>query len=105
MAATSPITAQPDSPEAQRYNRIKRWLGIADFVVGFGLLIILLITGWTGDLRDLAYQWGRQYYTVSLILYVILLMLLTKVIGLGLEYYGFRVEHNYRSEEHTSELQ
>ena len=95
MAATSPITTQPDSPEAQRYNRIKRWLGIADFVVGFGLLIILLITGWTGDLRDLAYQLGRQYYTVSLILYVILLMLLTKVIGLGLEYYGFRVEHNY----------
>ena len=40
MVATSPITAQPDSPEAQRYNRIKRWLGIADFAVGFGLLVI-----------------------------------------------------------------
>jgi STE24 endopeptidase len=95
MAATSPITDQPDSPEAQRYNRIKRWLGIADFAVGFGLLIVLLVTGWTGDLRDLAYQWGRQYYTVSLILYVVMLMLLTKVIGIGLEYYGFRLEHNY----------
>lgn len=95
MAATSPITDQPDSPEARRYNRIKRWLGIADFAVGFGLLIVLLVTGWTGDLRDLAYQWGRQYYTVSLILYVVMLMLLTKVIGIGLEYYGFRLEHNY----------
>jgi len=95
MAATSPITDRPDSPEAQRYNRIKRWLGIADFAVGFGLLIVLLVTGWTGDLRDLAYQWGRQYYTVSLILYVVMLMLLTKVIGIGLEYYGFRLEHNY----------
>jgi len=95
MAATSPITDQPDSPEAQRYNRIKRWLGIADFAVGFGLLIVLLVTGWTGDLRDLAYQWGRQYYTVSLILYVVMLMLLTKVIGIGLEYYGFGLEHNY----------
>jgi len=95
MAATSPITDQPDSPEARRYNRIKRWLGIADFAVGFGLLIVLLVTGWTGDLRDLAYQWGRQYYTVSLILYVVMLMLLTKVIGIGLEYYGFGLEHNY----------
>jgi len=95
MAATIPIPTQPDSPEARRYNRIKRWLGIADFAVGFALLIVLLVTGWTGDLRDLAYQWGRQYYTVSLILYVILLMLLTKVIGIGLEYYGFRLEHSY----------
>jgi STE24 endopeptidase len=95
MAGTSPVTDQPDSPEARRYNRIKRWLGIADFAVGFGLLIVLLVTGWTGDLRDLAYQWGRQYYTVSLILYVVMLMFLTKVIGIGLDYYGFRLEHNY----------
>jgi STE24 endopeptidase len=95
MAATSPITAQPDSPEARRYNRIKRWLGIADFAIGFGLLIVMLVTGWTGDLRDFAYHLGRQYYTVSLIMYVVLLMLLTKVIGIGLEYHGFRLEHNY----------
>jgi len=95
MAATSPITAQPDSPEAQRYNRIKRWLGIADFAVGFGLLIILLLTGWTNNLRDTALGIGRQYYTVALISYVVMLMLLTKVIGIGLEYYGYRVERNY----------
>src|SRR5437870_2325467 len=95
MAAISPITAQPDSPEARRYNRIKRWLGIADFAVGFGLLVILLLTGWTGNLRDLAYQLGKQYYTVSLVLYVVMLMLLTKMIGIGLEYYGYRIERNY----------
>jgi STE24 endopeptidase len=95
MAATSPTIAQPDSPETRRYNRIKRWLGIADFVVGFGLLIVLLLTGWTSNLRDLALGLGRQYYTVALIAYVILLMLLTKVIGIGLEYYGYRLERNY----------
>src|SRR5882724_1053768 len=95
MADASHITAQPDSPEARRYNRIRRWLGIADFAVGFGLLIVLLLTGWTGNLRDQAYQLGKQYYTVSLILYVVMLMVLTKVIGIGLEYYGFRVEHTY----------
>ena len=26
--------AQVDSPEARRYNSIRRWLGIADFLVG-----------------------------------------------------------------------
>jgi STE24 endopeptidase len=95
MAATSPITSQPDSPEARRYNRIKRWLGIADFGVGFGLLIVLLVTGWTNNLRDQALDLGRQYYTIALIMYVIMLMLITKVIGIGLEYYGYRLEHNY----------
>src|SRR3954452_9480153 len=95
MATASPITAQPDSPEARRYNRIKRWLGIADFVIGFGLLIVLLLTGLTGDLRDVALNLGRRYYTVALILYVVMLMLLTKVIGIGLEYYGYRLERNY----------
>lgn len=95
MTAASPIPAQADSPEAQRYNRIKRWLGIADFAVGFGLLIVLLLTGWTGDLRDFAYRISQQYYTVALVLYVIMLMLLAKVIGIGLEYYGYRLERNY----------
>ena len=28
-------------------------------------------------------------------MYVVMLMLLTKVIGIGLEYYGYRLEHNY----------
>ena len=95
MTVASPITAQPDSPEARRYNRIRRWLGIADFAVGFGLLMILLLTGWTGNLRDLALDLGRQYYTVALVFYVVMLILLTKVIGIGLEYYGYRVERNY----------
>lgn len=95
MTAASPITAQPDSPEARRYNKIRRWLGFADFAVGFALLIILLLTGWTGDLRDFAYSLGKQYYTISLIFYVIMLLLLTKLLGAGLEYYGFRLEHAY----------
>jgi len=33
-----------DSPEARRYNRIQRWLGIADFVVGSAFLVVLLVT-------------------------------------------------------------
>ncbi len=95
MAAASPITAQPDSPDARRYNRIRRWLGIADFGVGFGLLIILLVTGWTSSLRDVALSLGGHNYTTALIFYVAMLMLITKLVGIGLDYYGFRVEHRY----------
>ncbi len=95
MTAANPITAPPDSPEARRYNRIRRWLGFADFAIGFGLLILLLLTGWTGSLRDLSLSLGRRYYTVALIFYVVMLMLLTKVLGIGLEYYGYRLERSY----------
>jgi Zn-dependent protease with chaperone function len=87
--------AQADSPEARRYNRIHRWLGIADFVFGFGLLILLLLTGWTGGLRDLAYRGASQNYTLAVALYVLMLLAIGKLLGLGLDYYAFRLEHNF----------
>ena len=95
MAMENMGQGQPDSPEARRYNRLRRWLGIADFVAGFGLLILLLLTGWTGSLRDLAYRGASQNYTLAVVLYVTMLILITKVVGLGLEYYGFRLEHDF----------
>ena len=66
-----PIPA--DSPDARRYNRIRRWLGIADFVVGFAFLVVLLATGWSGWLRDLAYRMGFQNYSLSVFMYLLLL--------------------------------
>ncbi len=84
-----------DSPETRRYNRIQRWLGIADFVLGLLLLVVLLATGWNGALRDLAYRASFQTYTLAVFLYVLILMSIAKVLGLGLDYYGFRLEHRY----------
>jgi STE24 endopeptidase len=84
-----------DSPEARRYNRISRWLGIADFVIGLALLVVLLATGWNGTLRDLAYRDARQHYALAVFFYVFMLMLLGKLLGLGLDYYGFRLEHRF----------
>ena len=84
-----------DSVESRRYNRIKRWLSVADVVIGFGLLIVLLATGWTGTLRDWAYRGGVQNYTFAVFLYVLMLMLISKLIGLPLEFYGFRLEHRF----------
>src|SRR5579859_2529282 len=87
---------QTDSPEARRYNRIRRWLGISDFVVGFVFLILLLVTGWSGWLRDLAYRLGFQNYPISLFIYLLLLLVIGKLLGLGLDYYGFRLERRFK---------
>src|SRR5713226_8734218 len=93
-AATTAIST--DSPEARRYNRIRRRLGIADFVLGLLLLVVLLATGWSGTLRDLAYQTAFQNYTLAVLLYVLILMMIGKLLGLGLDYYGFRLEHRFQ---------
>ena len=94
--ATTPVPA--DSLESRRYNRIKRWLGLADLGIGFGLLVTLLLTGWTGTLRDLAlgeHNGTARSYGAAVFLYVVMLMLISKALGTPLEYYGFRLEHRY----------
>jgi STE24 endopeptidase len=88
--------AQSDSPEARRYNRIRRWLGVADFAVGFSFLIVLLATGWSGWLRDLAYRLGLQTYSLALFIYLLLLLIIGKILGVGLDYYGFLLERRFK---------
>jgi len=85
-----------DTPEARRYNRIKRWLGISDLAVGIAFLVVLLATGWTGNLRDVAYRGAFQNYTLAVALYVLVLMFIAKLLGIGFDYYGFRLEHRFQ---------
>src|SRR5277367_2441885 len=93
--AFATVPAPTDSPETRRYNRIRRWLGVADFVLGLLLLVGLLATGWNGTLRDLAMHGAYEHYTLAVFLYVMMLMLIGQLLGLGLDYYGFRLEHRY----------
>jgi STE24 endopeptidase len=94
--AESSIQIPADSADARRYNFVRRWLGIADFVVGFVFLLVLLVTGWSGWLRDLAYRMGLNNYSLSVFVYLLLLMVIGKVLGSGLDYYGFRIERRYK---------
>ena len=92
VTPTSPIA---DTPEARRYNRIKRWLGMTDAVVGFLLLVVLLVTGWTGRLRDWSYHLGSQHYFYAVFLYVLMFSLIMKVLSAPLDVYGYRTERRY----------
>jgi STE24 endopeptidase len=96
MAAGTTIMP-PDTAEARRYNRIRRWLGIGEFAISLALLVVLVITGWTFKLQNLAYMGGLlQSYSLALFVYVIMLLVIGKVLGLGMDYYSFRLEHRYQ---------
>jgi len=94
--AGSPTSPADDSPEARRYNKIHRWLGIADFIISSAFLVLLLVTGWSGWLRDVALRRGFQNYTLAVFLYLFFLLLIGKALGFGLDYYGFQLERKFQ---------
>jgi len=95
MASTA-AAAPPDSAEVRKYNRIRRWVGMSEFLLGLALLIVLLLTGWTDWLRDVALHAGFQSYAFAVFLYVLMLVAISKAVGVGLDYYGFRLEHRFQ---------
>jgi len=95
LVADIPTIAN-DSPEAKRYNRIRRRLEIGDLAIGLAFLVLLLLTGWSAMLRDWAYHGAFQNYTLAVFLYVFMLMLAAKLLGIGLDYYGLRLERRYK---------
>ncbi|HZL70514.1 MAG TPA: M48 family metallopeptidase [Candidatus Limnocylindrales bacterium] len=93
--ATTSIPRPADSPEVRRYNRIQRWLSLADAVIGFALLVVLLVTGWTGKLRDWSYLGTHQRYFFAVFLYVLMFSVIAKVLSAPFDFIGFRLEHQY----------
>jgi STE24 endopeptidase len=94
-ATVAALPIPTDSADTRRYNRIKRRLGIADFVIGLATLCLLLATGWNITLRDYAYRGTGQHYAIAVFFYVFMLMAISKLLGIGLDYYGFRLEHSF----------
>jgi STE24 endopeptidase len=89
-------TVVGDTLETRRYNRMHRWLEVSDFALGLAFLLVLLLTGWNGVLRDWAYRAAFQNYTLSVFFYVFLLMLAGKLLGIWLDYYGLRLERRFQ---------
>ena len=109
MSATNAEVAGPihpggsaDTPEARQYSRIRRWISFTDTSLGIVFLIVLLATGWTGDLRDFALRFAHEYYGLALFLYVLFLTLISKAISLPLDIYSFHLEHRFHlSNQHA----
>jgi STE24 endopeptidase len=86
-----------DSSEAREYNRLQRRLTLADAALGLAMLAIILVTGWSAIFRNYTFRIaGSANYVLALFLYVLLLSLISRVLSLPLDYYGFRVEHRYK---------
>ena len=92
---TTPNPQPADSPEVRRYNRLQRWLSMADAVIGFVLLVVLLVTGWTGKLRDWSYLGAHQYYFAAVFLYVLMFSIIAKLLSAPFDFVGFRLERQY----------
>src|SRR5882757_7329347 len=95
ITGTEHTAVATDSAESRRYNRVKRWLGIADFGVGLLLLVVLLAMGWSGTLRDLAYHAASTNYSLAVFFYVLMLTVISRVLAFPLDLYSFRIEHRY----------
>ncbi|PYY01943.1 MAG: hypothetical protein DMG64_13060 [Acidobacteria bacterium] len=91
-----------DTPEARQYSRIRRWISVADATLGIVFLVVLLATGWTRDLRDVAFRFAHEHYVLALFYYVLLLTIISKIVSLPLDTYSFRIEHRFHlSNQHT----
>ncbi len=84
-----------DSAEARHYNRLLRRIGAADLILGLALMGVILAADWTSTFRNFAVREAGDHHAVALFIYTTILLLLTKVLSLGLDYYGFRIEHRY----------
>ena len=95
LPSSNTTSIPSDSPEARQYSRLKRRLGFVDTALGFVVLLVILLTGWTGALRDLAIRLTHDHYIVALFLYLVFLAIITKIISLPLDIFGFRLEHRF----------
>ena len=90
-----PAEQSEDTPEARQYSRIRRWLSVFDTSLGIVFLIVLLATGWSGELRNIALRIAHQHYVLAVFFYVLLLALISKALSLALDIYSFRLEHRF----------
>lgn len=84
-----------DSAETRSYNRLLRRIGVADLALGLAFMCVLLAADWTSDFRNIAVRIASDHHAIALFLYTSILLLITKVLSLGLDYYSFLIEHRY----------
>jgi STE24 endopeptidase len=82
--------------KATRYHRLRRRATLADTALGALLLILLLVTGWSADVRDVAVSTAGSSFMLTVIVYVVCIALLTEAVQLPLAFYqGVMLERRY----------
>ncbi|MFQ5694407.1 MAG: M48 family metallopeptidase [Terriglobia bacterium] len=97
MPAALPADQPARAPEdrARRYQRTRRLLALADFLLGAAVLVALLAAGWTHALRDWALDLASGS-VVALALYFLAFTALTQAVSFPLDLWrGHLLEHHY----------
>jgi STE24 endopeptidase len=99
---SQPVAVPQPSEKTMRYYRSGNVLWFVDTIWGVAALALLLFTGFSARLRDVARKIGRNwFFTVAL--YGILFTLVTFILDLPLGYYeGFVREHAYGLSSQTA---
>jgi STE24 endopeptidase len=96
LAGFSSESGLPADPaEAHRYHSLLRRIDAVDLGLGLALMGMILAADWTSDFRNFAVRLAGDHHAVALFVYTSILLLLTKFLSLGLDYYSFLIEHRY----------
>lgn len=82
--------------KATRYHRLRRRASLAETALAAAGLLLLLVTGWSTSLRDLAAAMAGQSFFLTVIYYVVVLATLSEALHLPLAFYqGVTLERRY----------
>ena len=85
-AAAEPVAVPEPSPEAVSYYNSGNALWLVSTVWGLLFPALLLFTGWSSRLRDLAHRIGRKWFFVVAV-YFVLYSAISYLVWLPMEYY------------------
>ena len=90
--------------KATRYHRLRRRVSLSGTTVAAAWLLLLLLTGWSASLRDVATSVARQSFVLTLVCYVALVAVLTEAVRLPLAFYeGVILERRYQLSTQTTD--
>lgn len=79
-----------------RYHRLRRRASLSGTAVAALWLLLLLITGWSALLRDVATAMSGRFFVLNIIWYVVLVAVLSEAVQLPLAFYqGVILERRY----------
>jgi len=92
---TQPVAVPEPSAQALDYHRSGNVLWVVDQIWSMAILVVVLATGFSARLRDLAWRIGRRWF-FALAIYFILFTLVTTLVDLPRAYYEeFVRQHAY----------